>query len=187
MNQMDTAVVIGRFQPFHLGHLDLLMTAFQTAYKVIVVIGSSTEARTVRNPFTFEERVSMIQNSITDSERRNLIILGVRDYQDDDIWRDVVMREVNLYASSGSIHLIGNDKDATTYYLKLFTAWNLVNVEPKRQLTGTEIRSLYFMERWRNMIPQGTATVLDNFAGTHECWKLQGQYEEYDKTRNQKG
>ena len=57
----DALVFIGRFQPFHKGHESVVKEALKQAKEVIVVVGSSFEARTLRNPFTFEERKSMIK------------------------------------------------------------------------------------------------------------------------------
>ena len=59
-----TAVLIGRFQPFHLGHLALLQQALRTAQQVVVVLGSAFQARSPKNPFTWQERQSLILGSL---------------------------------------------------------------------------------------------------------------------------
>jgi len=50
--QIDVAVLIGRFQPFHNGHATLLQLALETAEEVVVILGSSFHARSTKNPFT---------------------------------------------------------------------------------------------------------------------------------------
>lgn len=52
----DVAVLIGRFQPFHRGHVVLLQRALVSAPTVVLVLGSSFQARNAKNPFTWEER-----------------------------------------------------------------------------------------------------------------------------------
>ena len=55
---------VGRFQPFHLGHLKAIEWILERCEKVTVVIGSSLESSTQRNPFTLEERKEMIEKSL---------------------------------------------------------------------------------------------------------------------------
>ena len=55
---------VGRFQPFHLGHLKAIEWILERCENVTVVIGSSQESFTERNPFTFEERKEMIKRSL---------------------------------------------------------------------------------------------------------------------------
>lgn len=57
----DALVFIGRFQPFHNGHKAVIDAALKQAKEVVVVVGSSFAARSIRNPFTFEERKAMIE------------------------------------------------------------------------------------------------------------------------------
>ena len=50
------AVYIGRFSPFHKGHHQTLLSGFDLAPKVLVLVGSRFPNRSLENPFTFEER-----------------------------------------------------------------------------------------------------------------------------------
>ena len=49
----DTALLIGRFEPVHSGHLALLQEALRQAPQVIVVVGSAWQPRSPKNPFTW--------------------------------------------------------------------------------------------------------------------------------------
>lgn len=59
--ERDALVFIGRFQPFHNGHKAVIDAALKQAKEVVVVVGSSFAARSIRNPFTFEERKAVIE------------------------------------------------------------------------------------------------------------------------------
>ena len=59
----DLMVYIGRFQPFHNGHVKTIERASKLARRVIVLVGSHKTARSVRNPFTSAERFEMIRRS----------------------------------------------------------------------------------------------------------------------------
>ena len=64
----DFLVFIGRFQPFHVGHLQVLKQALAQSAQVIVLIGSARQARNTRNPFTVAERAQMILGSLMPDE-----------------------------------------------------------------------------------------------------------------------
>jgi len=61
------ALIFGRFQPFHLGHLSIVKWAFSRGYEEIVfLVGMASENYTPRNPFTAGERIEMIRLSFRD-------------------------------------------------------------------------------------------------------------------------
>jgi bifunctional NMN adenylyltransferase/nudix hydrolase len=56
----DTLVLIGRFQPFHNAHLLLASRATALAKNLVFICGSANQPFTYKNPFTFDERSTMI-------------------------------------------------------------------------------------------------------------------------------
>ncbi len=56
------ALFIGRFQPFHKGHLFSLNKCFEIAEKVIVGVGSSQESGTENNPWDYQTRKMMVES-----------------------------------------------------------------------------------------------------------------------------
>ena len=57
----DTLVLIGRFQPFHNAHLEIIKRSTALCDKLIVITGSAAQPRTYKNPFTSQEREQMIK------------------------------------------------------------------------------------------------------------------------------
>ncbi|WP_066268959.1 NUDIX domain-containing protein [Hydrogenophaga palleronii] len=144
VSSADLAVVIGRWQLPHLGHLKLFEAALQSAPRVVVVIGSAFRSRDVRNPFTWEERRDMILAMLPGQAER-LQFVPVRDYYDDERWARAVTDQVQVVAGgSRQIALIGHIKDATSAYLNRFPAWRRVGVEPVDGLDATALRKVYF-------------------------------------------
>ncbi len=72
-------LLIGRFQPFHLGHLDALRFALSKVDKLWVGLGSSNQPLLRNNPFSAEERKEMILSSIDDSIRSKIEIYFIPD------------------------------------------------------------------------------------------------------------
>ncbi|HDH28034.1 MAG TPA: nicotinamide-nucleotide adenylyltransferase, partial [Euryarchaeota archaeon] len=50
------ALLIGRFQPFHKGHLAVIKKILSEADELIIVVGSSQHRGAVENPFSADER-----------------------------------------------------------------------------------------------------------------------------------
>ncbi len=55
-NKELTALLIGRFQPFHNGHLEVVKTISKKCDRMIIGIGSAQLSHTFENPFTAGER-----------------------------------------------------------------------------------------------------------------------------------
>ena len=78
----ETGLVIMRGQPIHFGHIRLIDTALSQCRQVFVVLGSTQEFGTSRNPFSFSERKRMLKNYYSQQEdvwKNKLIILGLPD------------------------------------------------------------------------------------------------------------
>ena len=64
---MVTSLYVGRFQPFHKGHLHAVKYIANRSDRVIIGIGSALESHTLRNPFTAGERIEMILLAIKEA------------------------------------------------------------------------------------------------------------------------
>ena len=57
---MKKGLILGRFQPFHFGHLELIKSIINEGIETIICIGSAQYSHTRENPFTVEERRKML-------------------------------------------------------------------------------------------------------------------------------
>ena len=64
MKNYDIAVIIGRFQPVHKGHMPLFKKANDIADKTVCVIGSADKPSTPKNPFSVNQRANLILDAI---------------------------------------------------------------------------------------------------------------------------
>lgn len=133
MNHFDeksVALVIGRFQPLHLGHELLIKTAFNFGEIVVVAVGvTEDKQRNYKNPYTFEERAQMIRAAFRmHFFEGKLLIVPVVDYKaDDHVWCSRVNNAMH-HALAGQgikvpqqVYLADHRKDeATANYLSLF-------------------------------------------------------------------
>ena len=140
-----TAVLIGRFQPFHNGHLALLRQALQAAQQVVVVLGSAYQARSPKNPFTWQERAAMIQHSLPAADAARVRCVPVRDYYDAPRWVQAVTAAVQAQVPAGAgIALVGHFKDASSSYLAHFPGWTLLSLPRQGDFDGTPLREAFW-------------------------------------------
>ncbi|RZI96904.1 MAG: bifunctional nicotinamide-nucleotide adenylyltransferase/Nudix hydroxylase [Variovorax sp.] len=173
------AIVIGRFQPVHFGHQRLIEEGLRAAERVIVVVGSDRKPRSVKNPFTFDERERMVRASLRGAEQMRVSVIGVGDSPyNDQIWIasiqsavDRLIAQDGLKPAQAKVALVGHLKDASSYYLKLFPSWEFVAHHVVESINATDVRALYFNPEMRGQLnpadlPDGTAAFLDRFTCT---------------------
>ena len=145
--RFEWAVCIGRFQLLHNAQLALLREALRLAPRVAVLIGSARQARSPRNPFTFDERVEAIRLALTEEERGRVQFLAVRDVYDQERWvRQVREAMAQLTGSPNTrIVLVGHRKDPTSEYLKDFPGWPLHDVGRQGEVHGKALRAVLYV------------------------------------------
>ena len=144
-SRCDIAVLIGRFQPPHLGHLALLQHALARADKVVVVLGSALQARSPKNPFSWQERAAMFTRALPANDAARVEFAPVRDYYDEPRWVTAVREAVTSHSQPGNrICLVGHFKDSSSSYLAHFPGWELVSLPRQNSIDATPIRDAYF-------------------------------------------
>lgn len=148
-SRYNLGVFIGRFQPFHLGHLHNLRIALNNCDQVVVIIGSAYRARTIKNPFTFLERKKMIESDLSlvlHDYKDRIFIRGVSDWlYDEKAWVSELISQVEIYNEiGGDIVIIGHEKDESSYYLKCFPEWGFLEVDNYLNYNATDFRKEMF-------------------------------------------
>ena len=194
MKKYDYAIVIGRFQPLHLAHQDLIQHSLTLAEKVIVILGSARAAPDVKNPFTPAMREEIIRACFP-KEAKNLIFRAVRDYPyNDHVWTAEVQNVVGEITEDDAkedarIAIVGFFKDKSSYYLNLFPQWNFEEFycadRERLSLNASEIRDKYFSgdDDWQKLVPPKVAGYLNAFRATEFYPRLKSEFEYIKKYR----
>lgn len=161
MKDHHFGVYIGRFQPLHVGHEQVIRDALERVETLIVVVGSSFIARTPVNPFTFNERQQMIEGVFAhEVATGRVIVVPANDYEDDDAWADEVRSSVKWAITkhrkasvelantrSFKIALAGFGKDASSFYLKMFPEWSSIQLGTQHgTINASDIRDEYLRQ-----------------------------------------
>lgn len=155
LQKYDILVYIGRFQPFHKGHLSVINEALKYCNELVVVVGSSYASRSIKNPFTFEERREMILGSLPEDENLNRIkVVPVRDYRyNNQKWITAIQSAVGAatqWYDKPKIGLIGHSKDSSSFYLKMFPNWGNIEAPNYQGINATDIRNQVLDFKWRS-------------------------------------
>ncbi len=181
-NQYQYGIYIGRFQPFHLGHLRTLNLALEKTKQVILILGSHRVAADTRNPWRSPERIAMIQSCLTPEALQRIHFLTVRDWlYSDNLWLAAVQQQVlEITEGSNSVVILGHRKDASSYYLNLFPQWDYLETGHYQELNSTQIRAAYFEGKetdYLDKIPLAIAKYLKTFQKSESYTALCDEYQ----------
>jgi bifunctional NMN adenylyltransferase/nudix hydrolase len=188
----DTLVLIGRFQPLHSAHLEIIKRATALTDQLVVICGSANQPRTYKNPFTFDERAKMIRAATAGLSMQVYIEPNIDTIYNDQAWAVRVQGIVSKYRILGGagVGIIGHKKDDSSFYLDMFPQWGYENVEEIEPLSAVNIRDLYFRETanykfLKGVVPETTYEFLLDFAHTDEYRQIIREREFVEKYKQQ--
>ncbi|MCE9617538.1 MAG: nicotinamide-nucleotide adenylyltransferase [Nitrosarchaeum sp.] len=149
-------LLIGRFQPFHLGHLDALRFALSKVDKLWIGLGSSNKPLQKNNPFSAEERKEMILSSIDESMKSRIQIYFIPDLENHIKWIELIDTLVPKFDA-----IFTNDELTRHLYSKRDVEVIPIPFVKRDILSGTNIRDIIISDQtWENLVPEGTKNFL---------------------------
>lgn len=157
------ALFIGRFQPFHLGHLSVVKKALQENDYLFIAIGSSEESFLPDNPFTAGERFQMIQAALDEAEidRSKYTILPIRNINNYALWPKHVALHLppfeKIYTGSTIVQSLFEAENLT-----LKNPYKIIFVKKELKISGTQVRKLMLEnKKWEALVPKSVATLIN--------------------------
>ena len=162
------ALFIGRFQPFHIGHLKVILEASKKYKKIIIGIGSSQYCNTIDNPFTYEERKLMIDESLKNNGIKNYSIVSIPDIHNPPKWVDHVRSIISdfdiVFSNNDLTRHLFSEKG---YVVKKTPLYN------KEKFSGKVIRSrIRNNKTWENLVPKEVFNIIKKINGENRVKKL---------------
>jgi bifunctional NMN adenylyltransferase/nudix hydrolase len=158
MKTYDLGVIIGRFQHLHRGHELMIDTALNSCEKVLLLVGSSQESGTVRNPFTLYTRMNLIRERYEGQIANEQLLLGHIDDMTNENdhsteWGDFVLNKINMWRGHYGIKeefdclITGKEEDRMLWFdpLKVENVGQIIIPKNKFLISATEIR--YYLAR----------------------------------------
>ncbi|MBI4975578.1 nicotinamide-nucleotide adenylyltransferase [Candidatus Peregrinibacteria bacterium] len=161
---MRTALFIGRFQPFHKGHLSVIKNILKENNKVVVVIGSAEDKVSKLNPFTTKERIALIRSSLEEEKipREKYKIIPIKDLNDRENWVSYINENLPKYDTvyTGSklvkyCYKVWKNKTATE------TRPKILNIKRIGGISSTKIRAAILKKQnYKIFLPNSVAKKL---------------------------
>jgi len=158
-----TGLYVGRFQPFHLGHLYAVRFALGQVNRLIIVIGSSQRSHESRHPFTLGERIEMIRLAMEEARvpASRYQLVPVPDVDVHPTW-------VSLVEYSCPRFDVSYSNDPLTIRLLKESGYRVVKVvlQQRNDLSGTSIRERMLRGMpWEHLVPRSVASYIKKIHG----------------------
>ena len=148
------SLFIGRFQPFHNGHLEIIKNISKKYDKIIIGIGSSQYKNTIDNPFSFSERKEMINRTLKKYNIDNYKIILIPDIHNPPKWVNHIL---SIY-SDFDVVIANNSFTKKLFIEKKIPVENTPHYD-RRNFKGEVIRKrIINNKKWDHLVPK---TVYD--------------------------
>ena len=163
---MKRGLFIGRFQPFHLGHLQDIEYALKEVDELIIGIGSSNENGTKDNPFTIKERVEMIDLALPANNISNYTIFPIPDFHDDKKW----VEHIETLVPEFDTVYTGNDWTEKCFKGK----YRVKRVNMVEGVSSTIIRNRIINNKdWQSLVPKEVVEFISRIHGIDRIKRLE--------------
>lgn len=152
-------LVIGRFQPFHLGHQFLIEQALKHAEKIIIGVGSSN-IKDENNPYNVRQREEFIKSFLKEEELldRVLNIVYIPDVPNDSEWYKIA------HKLTGPVDVVIGDN---SWVNGIYAAEKIpiieIGMHKRHLLEGKRIRhNMKHKLSWKKRVPKYLQKLIEN-------------------------
>ncbi len=162
-------LLIGRFQPFHKGHLYVIGKIAEEVDEIIIGIGSAQKSHCLDNPFTAGERLMMIKKSLIGVNfSKNYYIIPINDVNNNSLWvshvRSLTPPFSKVYSGNPLVKRLFKEAGKEVATPPLFN---------RKEFSGTEIRRRILSgESWEELVPEAVVKVIGEVKGRDRIEEL---------------
>lgn len=164
MSKTERGLMIGRYQPFHNGHLELVQQAMSECEEIIIAIAASQFNYTPSNPFTAGERTYMIHEALVAKkiDMNKVYIIPIMNLENNAIWLGHVKSNVpefdTIYTGNKFVKELAEQGGAIKIRIPVFLH--------KKTLNATNIRSRIVNDKsWKNLVPESIYQIINDIMG----------------------
>jgi nicotinamide-nucleotide adenylyltransferase len=161
---------VGRFQPFHLGHLSAVKAVLEDADELIIVVGSAQYSHTVANPFTAGERLMMIRLALEEAglDCRRVWVVPVPDVHLHMLW----VSALEGYTPKFDV-VYSNEPLTRRLFVEAGYRVNGIQFFERKIYSSTDIRAkMANGESWKKLVPKSVAAFITEIDGVNRLSDL---------------
>jgi nicotinamide-nucleotide adenylyltransferase len=169
---LKVALLIGRFQPFHLGHVRAIDFALDRADRLVLVIGSSQRSHEFRNPFTAGERMEMITAVLQSRKLLGKVVFAeLPDVENHQLWVPLLRSLTPRFDLAFT-----NDQLSIRLFKENGIRVQEVPLLRRDELVATEIRRRIAAKKpWKHLVPKEVSDFLEETKGADRIVDLFAQ------------
>ena len=174
------ALIIGRYQPFHNGHLEVIKEILEENDFLTVCIGSAQHSHSLENPYTAGERLQMILNTLNSNNLKNFCVVPVMDINRYALWVAHVESMVPPFDRVYSHNPLTRRLFAERGYEVLES-----EIYEREYYSGEEIRRrIINNESWHDLVPNEVVRVIEDVHGVDRLRELAVSPEAFKQTED---
>jgi nicotinamide-nucleotide adenylyltransferase len=161
---------VGRFQPFHLGHIGAIRTALEHVEELIIVVGSAEYSHSDKNPFTAGERVEMIRAALKEAniDPSKYLIIPIRDVHIHATWVPFIVSQTPKFDV-----VFTNEALTSRLFKEREYKVERIPFLQRDDYSATEIRKRILKGRnWESLVPKSVAELLVKIHGIERIREL---------------
>ncbi|HDD69739.1 MAG TPA: nicotinamide-nucleotide adenylyltransferase [Candidatus Bathyarchaeota archaeon] len=161
---------VGRFQPFHLGHLGAIKDILKEVDELIIVIGSAQYSHLLDNPFTAGERMVMIRKALEEAglSYSRFWIVPVPDVHLHMMW----VSAVEGYTPSFDV-VYSNEPLTRRLFIEAGYEVKAIRFHKRKIYSSTEIRERMLKDKsWEKLVPKSVAAFIKEIDGVNRLRDL---------------
>ncbi|HED04797.1 MAG TPA: nicotinamide-nucleotide adenylyltransferase [Candidatus Fraserbacteria bacterium] len=155
------ALFLGRFQPYHQGHHQMIKKIAAQVDELIIAVGSAQWSHTPRDPFTAGERIMMITRALAELPLTKYV-LPVEDIERNSLY----VAHIRTLTPPFSL-VYSNNPLVTRLFAEAQIPVQALPFVERERFWGTNIRQLMIAgdDQWRRYVPPVVAQLIDQIDG----------------------
>jgi nicotinamide-nucleotide adenylyltransferase len=161
---------VGRFQPFHKGHLEVIKKILKEVDELAIIVGSSQYSHRLDNPFTAGERITMIQKALQEDgiQLSRIWIIPVPDIHQHALW----VSQIIGYAPKFDV-VYSNEPLTHRLFVEAGFRVESIPFINREVYLATEIRKRMLAgENWKELVPSSVAKFIEEIDGDARLQQL---------------
>jgi nicotinamide-nucleotide adenylyltransferase len=161
---------VGRFQPFHMGHLNVIKDALKEVDELVIVIGSAQYSHRINNPYTAGERLVMVRKALEEAgiDHSRVWVVPVPDVHLHMMW----VSEVEGYSPSFDV-VYSNEPLTRRLFIEAGYEVKSIRFHKRKIYSSTEIRERMLKgEKWEELVPKSVVEFIRQIDGVNRLRDL---------------
>jgi len=161
---------VGRFQPLHVGHVEVIKSLLEKLDELVIVIGSSQKSHELDNPFTSGERIMMLRTALNDAkvDSARYYLIPIPDVQDHSTWVSQVISHSPpfkiVYSNEALTRRLFKEAGVRVENIPFINRGNYSSTEVRRRMLADE--------DWRTLLPKCVSEIIIKIGGVQRLKEL---------------